>query len=93
MTYDIDTGNRVGERRLTRVAKACERFGVRVQDSVFECRLNPTRVQRLIVTLSSLVDPSVDSVHVYRFEGSIEKARQSIGRAAVSHHPGDPWIL
>jgi CRISPR-associated endonuclease Cas2 len=37
VTYDVKTESAVGRRRLRRVAKVCERFGQRVQFSVFEC--------------------------------------------------------
>ena len=51
MTYDINTVSDGGERRLARVAAVCERFGTRVQFSVFECRLSDTAVQRLMTEL------------------------------------------
>ena len=36
VTYDVNTETAEGRRRLRRVAKVCERFGQRVQFSVFE---------------------------------------------------------
>lgn len=36
ITYDVNTMTVAGEKRLRRVAKLCERYGVRVQNSVFE---------------------------------------------------------
>ena len=43
VTYDVDTTDKAGQRRLRRVAKACIDYGQRVQNSVFECEL--TEVQ------------------------------------------------
>ena len=43
VTYDVDTTDKSGQRRLRRVAKACLDYGQRVQNSVFECEL--TEVQ------------------------------------------------
>ena len=39
ITYDVNTESEAGKRRLRRVAKQCVNFGVRVQNSVFECLL------------------------------------------------------
>ena len=36
VTYDVDTTNKEGEHRLRKVAQLCERYGMRVQNSVFE---------------------------------------------------------
>lgn len=92
VTYDIDTTTTAGARRLVRVAHVCERFGVRVQYSVFECRLLPARYARLIEELRGEIDRSLDSIHFYRFDGSLKAARTSLGRND-GHRPGQPWIV
>ena len=92
VTYDIDTTTPAGERRLLRVARVCEGYGVRVQYSVFECRLGPVGLERLISQLESSIEPTKDSVNLYRFAGTIPDARLSLGRAK-SHDLGKPWIL
>ena len=51
VTYDISTLTRAGERRLARVAAVCERYGRRVQYSVFECRVNDLGYVRLLAEL------------------------------------------
>ena len=40
ITYDVETSTEGGARRLRRVAKACMDYGMRVQNSVFECVLD-----------------------------------------------------
>jgi CRISPR-associated protein Cas2 len=92
VAYDVDTRTKAGVRRLGRVARTCGRYGVRVQDSVFECRLSATRLQRLVVALNAEINARADSVHLYRFAGSLRDARVSLGRPA-EHEPGEPWIL
>ena len=92
LTYDIATTTREGERRLARVAKICESYGVRVQFSVFECRLSPAALVRLTGELAELIDPQVDSVHLYRFDGPLPDARTSLGRSP-QRDPGQPWLL
>lgn len=92
VTYDINTTTREGEKRLGRVAKICEGYGSRAQKSVFECRLSETRLQQLISELREEIVPSIDSIHLYRFKGSLTESRTSIGRR-IKHEPGEPWIL
>jgi len=92
VTYDIETTTRLGERRLLRVARACEGFGVRAQYSVFECRLSSVGLARLMAKLEDEIEPKVDSVNLYRFASPIPEARISLGRTK-SHELGAPWIL
>lgn len=92
VTYDIDTTTPEGERRLARVARVCEGFGVRAQYSVFECRVGPVALARMIAMLEDEIDPTVDSVNLYRFAGTIGDARMSLG-SRKGHELGEPWIL
>jgi|HubBroStandDraft_6_1064221.scaffolds.fasta_scaffold684432_1 CRISPR-associated protein Cas2 len=92
VAYDVDTTTRAGQRRLAQVARVCEGYGVRVQYSVFECRLSPTSVARFLLELRAVIDASKDRVHVYRFEGPIADARTSLGRPPA-HEWGRPWVV
>lgn len=92
VTYDIDTTTRQGETRLTRVAKVCERYGVRVQYSVFECRLSDVSFVKLQAELADIIDGSLDSIHFYRFAGTIHEARTVVGKPRP-RELGEPWIL
>ena len=40
VSYDVSTVNLAGRRRLRRVAKKCLDYGIRVQNSVFECNVD-----------------------------------------------------
>ena len=44
VTYDVDTTNKEGEHRLHKVAQLCERYGMRVQNSVFEVLLDAAQL-------------------------------------------------
>lgn len=92
VTYDINTTTPEGEKRLATVAKICEGYGTRSQKSVFECRLSETRLQQLLSELLGVIVPKIDSVHIYRFVGSLRDNRISIGRE-VMHEVGEPWII
>ena len=47
VTYDINITTPDGQGRLRRVSKLCVNYGVRVQNSVFECRVDSTQYARL----------------------------------------------
>jgi CRISPR-associated protein Cas2 len=69
VSYDVSTVDAEGRRRLRRVAKACLNFGQRVQNSVFECLIDPAQWTRLKANLVSEIDPDQDSLRFY-FLGS-----------------------
>ena len=93
VVYDIaGTNTPQGARRLRRVADVCSSYGQRVQWSVFECRLSPTRYTRLINDLRDVIEPAIDSVLIYRIPGSIQEHRLGIGKSR-GRRLGSPWIL
>ena len=92
VTYDIATLTKADQRRLRKVARACEGYGVRVQKSVFECRLSDVQLARLRVELGDIIDHARDSVVFYRVGGSLQDARATLG-LGVNYNPGDPIIL
>ncbi len=65
ITYDVDTHDRAGRRRLARVAKQCVNYGVRVQYSVFECIAEPAKVRELKHKLTKEIDIEKDSLRFY----------------------------
>ena len=92
VSYDIADTQGKGARRLRRVAHVCEKYGERVQFSVFECRLSPSRLERMIGEVQDVIDSDLDSVIVYRIRGKIEDARTHFGRAR-SRELGEPWVI
>lgn len=93
VAYDIaNTDGRAGANRLKQVAGICEKYGQRLQFSVFQCRLSPTRLARLIGELQDVIDHKLDRVSVFRFQGDIEKAATHIGRPQASKL-GEPWMI
>ncbi len=65
VTYDVSTVEKAGQRRLRRVAQACEDYGIRVQKSVFECQVGQTEWVRLKHRLLSEIKESEDSLRFY----------------------------
>ncbi|MYA08507.1 MAG: CRISPR-associated endonuclease Cas2 [Holophagales bacterium] len=92
VTYDIADTEGKGASRLRRVAQVCEKYGQRVQMSVFECRLSPVRLARMLGEVQDEIDSSRDSVIVYRFAGPIEDARSRFGKGE-DRETGEPWIV
>ena len=92
INYDIADTDGAGGARLKRVAEVCEKYGQRVQLSVFECRLSATRLARMIGEVEDVIDHQRDSVIVYRFPGRIEDATIRLG-GRQGRKLGQPWVL
>ena len=56
LSYDVDTSSSDGAKRLRKVARTCEAFGVRVQNSVFEIIVDPAQYKTLKCKLEKLID-------------------------------------
>lgn len=65
VTYDVATSTTGGTRRLRRVAKACLDYGQRVQNSVFECKLDYSQFLTLKARLLRIVELDSDSLRFY----------------------------
>jgi CRISPR-associated protein Cas2 len=65
VTYDVSTTTPEGRRRLVRVAKACGDRGQRVQNSVFECKVDPGQLADLRGRLLEIIEPRTDSIRFY----------------------------
>ena len=65
VSYDVNTVNASGRRRLRRIAKVCEDWGVRVQNSVFECTVDWAQWVALKAKLEEICDQTVDSLRYY----------------------------
>lgn len=74
ITYDVNTETPAGKARLRKVAKQCVNYGTRVQNSVFECVLDPGQCLKLKSILTGLIDESVDSLRFY-YLGEKRKAK------------------
>ena len=86
VTYDVNTESPEGCRRLRLVAKTCVNYGQRVQNSVFECLVDPVQLARMRKELESIIDPSKDSLRYY-FLGSNWKRRVEHVGAKESYDP------
>ena len=65
ITYDVNTEDAKGRRRLRQIAKQCVNYGQRVQNSVFECLLDAGQCKLLQQKLLTLMDQEKDSLRFY----------------------------
>lgn len=79
VTYDVNVETRIGRRRLRRVARACLDFGQRVQNSVFECEVEPAQWTTLRARLIAEIDPEIDSLRFYRLGAEGRRRLEHVG--------------
>lgn len=92
VSYDVATVDRVGRGRLRRVAKACTDYGQRVQNSVFECELDPAQWVALRNRLLALFEKGEDSLRFY-FLGDNWRNRIEHHGTKVAYDPAGPLIV
>ena len=92
VTYDVNTETSQGKRRLRQVAKKCTAYGVRVQNSVFECNIDNAQFHQLMAELSSLIEPKVDSLRFYALGNHYQNKTVHIG-SKPSYDLKEPLIL
>ena len=88
ITYDVNTEDASGRRRLRRVAKACMDWGQRVQNSVFECEVDPAQWALLRATLVGEIDPRKDSLRFYRLGADGKRRVEHAGARPVADLDG-----
>ena len=86
ITYDVNTEDADGKRRLRKVAKHCENYGQRVQNSVFECDADAATMARIRNDLIKLIDQDRDSLRFYYLGNSYRTKIEHIG-AKPSYDP------
>ena len=80
LTYDVNTTDKAGRRRLRRMARLCEDYGQRVQLSVFECSVDEMQLDALLARARNIIDAQQDSLRVYRLHGGRDKCVTTLGR-------------
>lgn len=93
VSYDVATVDRAGQGRLRRVAKTCLNYGQRVQNSVFECDLDPAQWVELRSRLVDLIDPEQDSLRFYHLGANWHHRVEHVGAKPTLDLRSDPLIL
>jgi CRISPR-associated protein Cas2 len=79
ITYDVSTETESGKRRLRKVAKKCQDYGQRVQNSVFECLIDSAQLKELQDKLLKIIDPEVDSLRYYYLGDNWKQRVEHVG--------------
>ena len=79
VAYDISD-----PKRLARVAKVCEDYGVRVQYSVFECRLDESEFTDFWLKLLGEIDETEDRLVAYKIDARSAKETMTAGTMVCS---------
>lgn len=79
ITYDVSTINTAGQKRLRKVAKYCQSYGQRVQNSVFECVVDPAQYEIIKAKLIEMIDKKTDSLRFYELGSNWKKRVVHIG--------------
>ncbi len=92
ITYDVNTGDAAGRKRLRQIAKQCVNYGQRVQNSVFECLLDAAQCRMLQAKLCKIMDQEKDSLRFYYVGNHYENKIEHFG-VKVSYNPEDVLML
>ncbi len=83
VAYDVSTETAAGRRRLRRVARACLDYGQRVQNSVFECEVDPSQWVALRARLIAEIDATTDSLRFYKLGAEGRRRVEHVGAKPV----------
>jgi CRISPR-associated protein Cas2 len=93
VSYDVCTLGRQGQARLRRVAKACSDYGQRVQNSVFECDIDPAQFTALKARLVECINPDTDSLRFYHLGREWQRRVEHVGAKPTLDLRNDPLIV
>lgn len=88
ITYDVNTEDAKGRKRLRKVAKQCVNYGQRVQNSVFECILDPGQCKLLKAQLLDIIDVERDSLRFYYLGNNYSNKIEHYGTKEVFAQEG-----
>jgi len=92
ITYDVDTVNELGQKRLRQVARICKDYGRRVQNSVFECEVTEAQYVKLKDELSDVMNKSLDSIRFYHLNKNENRRVETMG-VETAYNVNDAIIL
>ncbi len=88
ISYDVNTSDKEGTRRLRKVAKECQNHAQRVQNSVFEADLDYSAFLKLKEKLIDLINEEEDSLRFYYLGNNWERRIEHIGAKATYNPEG-----
>ena len=88
ITYDVNTEDSSGRKRLRQIAKQCVNYGQRVQHSVFECVLDAAQCKQLQHKLVGIMDQEKDSLRFYYLGNRYQTKIEHFGTKETSEPEG-----
>jgi CRISPR-associated protein Cas2 len=79
ITYDVSTQTNEGKARLRKIAKQCQNYGQRVQNSVFECVIQPADWVVVKDKLVRTIDKEKDSLRFYYMGNNYKQKVEHVG--------------
>lgn len=92
VSYDVSTKTKSGQKRLKKVAETCLNFGIRAQNSVFECIVEPVQWETLKNELLDIFSEQEDSLRFYYLGSNWKKRLEHHGKEK-NINTEDPFIL
>ena len=93
VTYDVSTVSNSGKKRLNKIAKICVDYGLRVQNSVFECNVDSTQWMVFRNKLLKTYNKNEDSLRFYNLGGKWERKVEHHGTKEVPNIEKDTLIV
>jgi len=93
VTYDVNVTETGGTKRLRQIAKTCLDYGVRVQNSVFECEVEPADFVQLKNSLLTTYNPKIDSLRFYYLGKKGRNKVEHFGSKKIADPANDPLIF
>ena len=85
VSYDVSTVSQDGDKRLRRIAKNCLDFGQRVQNSVFECDVDPGQWEKLKARLLRTYNAEEDSLRFYYLGSNWKRRIEHFGTKSIAY--------
>ncbi|MGB2867106.1 MAG: CRISPR-associated endonuclease Cas2 [Bacteroidota bacterium] len=92
VSYDVSTKTASGIHRLRKIAEVCLDYGLRVQDSVYECNIDPAHWESLKEQLLSMYEPKEDSLRFYFLGSNWQRRVEHYGTKEIKDIE-DPLIV
>lgn len=88
VSYDVSTIDNDGKRRLRKVARECQNYGQRVQNSVFEINVDYGTFLKLKDKLIKVINNEKDSLRIYYLGNKWQSKIEHIGAKETYNSEG-----
>ena len=92
VSYDVSTTDVKGKSRLRKIAKHCQNYGQRVQNSVFEIDVDYGTFLKIKHKLLEILDSEKDSLRIYYLGNNWENRIEHFG-AKETYNPEGVLII